>query len=297
MTETPPGREPLSQDALRAAAVRPGGLWSCLTVLAGTGSTNADLAAAAATGAPEGTVLLAERQDAGRGRLGRTWTSPPGASLLLSVLLRPAEGPDPIDPIRYGWLPLLMGVALVDAVREVASVDAVLKWPNDLLVGPVGRAGAGQAHQAGGRAKCAGILAELVPVGDGAPGVVVGVGLNVTLRAGELPRADATSLLLAGAQGAGLDRGRLLVALLGRLADRYRRLRADKGDPAELRAAYLGRCDTVGRQVRVELPTGKALTGTASDVDGDGRLVVTPATGAAVAVAAGDVVHVRPGRT
>lgn len=269
-------REPLSQDALRAAVIRPGGLWTALTALPVTGSTNADLAAAAATGAPEGTVLLAERQDAGRGRLGRTWTSPAGAGLILSVLLRPAEGPAPVSPTRYGWLPLLVGVALVDAVREVAGVDAGLKWPNDLLVG---------------RAKCAGILAELVPVGDGAPGVVIGVGLNVTLAADELPRADATSLALAGARGAGLDRARLLVALLGGIEQWYRRFR---GEPSGLREPYLARCGTVGRAVRVELPDGKALAGTATDVDGDGRLVVTPPGGAPVSVTAGDVVHVRP---
>jgi BirA family biotin operon repressor/biotin-[acetyl-CoA-carboxylase] ligase len=270
------GRAALSEDDLRAEVIRPGGLWTRLTVLPVTGSTNADLAAAAATGAPEGTVVLAERQDAGRGRLGRTWTSPPGAGLILSVLLRPAEGPDPVPPTRYGWLPLLVGVALVDAVREVAGVDTALKWPNDLMVGG---------------AKCAGILAELVPVGDGAPGVVIGVGLNVTMTADELPRPDATSLALAGAAGAGLERARLLVALLGGIERWYRRFKTDQEG---LREAYLGMCDTVGRAVRVELPDGKPLTGTATDVDGDGRLVVTPPGGAPVPVAAGDVVHVRP---
>ncbi len=300
MDETPPGREPLSQDALRAEVVGPGGPWAALTVLPDTGSTNADLAAAAQSGAPEGTVLLAERQHAGRGRLGRTWTSPPAAGLIFSLLLRPGDSETPggpagdgslvVPPTRYGWLPLLVGVAVTAAVRRVAGVEAALKWPNDLLVGPAGSTD---------RAKCAGILAELVPAGEGAPAVVVGVGLNVTLGADELPRADATSLALAGATGDGLDRGRLLVATLGEVAARYRRFRAAGGDPevSGLRAAYLGMCDTVGRVVRVELPAGKALTGAASDVDRDGRLVVTPAGGAPVAVAAGDVVHVRPDAT
>lgn len=294
MQDTASGREPLSQDALRAAVLRPGGLWTGLTVLPVTGSTNADLAAAAAGGAPEGAVVLAERQDAGRGRLGRGWASPAGAGLLVSVLLRPAEGgmadgsAGPVDPARYGWLPLLVGVALVEAVRRAAGVGAGLKWPNDLMVGPAGAVG--------GRAKCAGILAELVPVGDGAPGVVIGVGLNVTLRADELPRPDATSLLLAGARGGGLDRARLLAEVLAGIEGWYRRFRAAAGDPeaAGLRAAYLGMSDTVGRRVRVELPTGKTLAGVAADVDGDGRLVVTPPGGAPVPVAAGDVVHVRP---
>jgi BirA family biotin operon repressor/biotin-[acetyl-CoA-carboxylase] ligase len=317
--ETPSGREPLSQDALRAEVIRPGGLWTGLTVLPDTGSTNADLAAAAQSGAPEGTVLLAERQHAGRGRLGRTWTSPPAAGLILSLLLRPGDGEafgEPagatggpaapggptgvpggpvgdgssvVPPTRYGWLPLLVGVAVTAAVRRVAGVEAALKWPNDVLVGPAGSTD---------RAKCAGILAELVPAGEGAPALVVGLGLNVTLGADELPRADATSLALAGATGDGLDRRRLLVATLGEVAGWYRRFRAAGGDPevSGLRAAYLGMCDTVGRPVRVELPDGKPLSGTASNVDRDGRLVVTRRGAAPVAVAAGDVVHVRPDR-
>jgi BirA family biotin operon repressor/biotin-[acetyl-CoA-carboxylase] ligase len=290
--EVVPGREPLAAEALRREVVRPGGLWTELTVLAETGSTNADLAAGAAAGAPEGTVLLAERQHAGRGRLGRTWTSPPGAGLILSFLLRPGHT---VTPTRYGWLPLLAGTALVAAVRSVAGVDAALKWPNDLLVGPTG------TGPAGGRGKCAGILAELVPGnaagGVGALGAVVGIGLNVTLRTDELPRPDATSLALAGAAGARLDRGRLLVALLAEVAERYRRFRVAAGDPERsgLRAEYRSRCDTVGRAVRVELPDRGLLTGTAVDVDTDGRLVVAEPTGGRVTVAAGDVVHVRPG--
>ena len=97
-----------------------------------TGSTNADLLARAAAGEPEGAVLAAEHQSAGRGRLGRTWTSPPRAALTFSVLLRPSSVPR----ARLGWLPLLAGVAVAAAVRAVAAVDAQLKWPNDVLAGP-----------------------------------------------------------------------------------------------------------------------------------------------------------------
>ena len=121
----------LDEGALRAKAL--GGLWTAVDVVASTGSTNADLLAraVAAPDAPEGQVLVAEEQTAGRGRLGRSWTSVPGASLTFSVLLRPA----PVQAGRRGWLPLMTGVAVASAVRAVAGLDAVLKWPNDVLVG------------------------------------------------------------------------------------------------------------------------------------------------------------------
>src|SRR5207302_7075942 len=164
-------RPPLSAARLRAALVTPGGFWTDVQVKTETGSTNADAAAAARAGAPEGLVVVAESQTAGRGRLDRQWLSPPRAGLTLSVVLKP--------PSRYQWLPLLAGVALVETVRRPGELDAVLKWPNDLLID--------------GR-KCAGILAE--SVGDA---VVVGIGLNVTLREPELPRPDPTSFLLARA--------------------------------------------------------------------------------------------------
>ncbi|GAA4207617.1 biotin--[acetyl-CoA-carboxylase] ligase [Actinocatenispora rupis] len=284
------GRPPLSAERLATALVRPGGLWTELRVVAATGSTNTDVAAAAGAGVREGLVLVAERQDAGKGRLGRVWTSPARAGLHVSVLLRPGRADDaghpPVPAARYGWLPLLAGVALAGTVRRLAVVEAALKWPNDLLVGPVGERPAG---------KCAGILAEAVPDPDGSgPAVVLGIGLNVSLRADELPRADATSLALAGATLT--DRDPLLRGLLRDLASWYERFRAAAGDPvgSGLLARYREECATLGQQVRVELPDDTTLTGTASDVDADGRLVVTPAGGTPVTLAAGDVTHVRP---
>ena len=122
-------RPPLRASALSRALVAPGGVWSEVRVVAETGSTNADLAALARDGAPEGLVLVAERQTAGRGRLGRTWTAPARAGLTVSVLLRPS-----VPVARLGWLPLLAGLALAESVGRVAMVDAVVKWPNDLLV-------------------------------------------------------------------------------------------------------------------------------------------------------------------
>jgi BirA family biotin operon repressor/biotin-[acetyl-CoA-carboxylase] ligase len=279
-------RPPLSERSLQRAVVVPGGLWQRIEVRAETASTNADVAASATSGAPEGLVVVAEQQRDGRGRLGRSWVSPPRAGLMLSVLLRPGVA----DPGRgwagvpsrdYGWLPLIAGVALLDTVTRFAQVDAALKWPNDLLI-----------RVDGVESKCAGILAEVVsgPI----PSVVLGIGLNVTTRADELPESAGlppTSLKLAGA--ASTDRDPLLRALLRSIADRYGAWRSAGGDVAAsgLLAAYRDGCATIGRQVRVLVPDG-ALTGEVSTVDADGRLVIRTPEGER-RVAAGDVVHVR----
>jgi BirA family biotin operon repressor/biotin-[acetyl-CoA-carboxylase] ligase len=269
-------RPPLSPVALRRALVVPGGLWTDLRVVAETGSTNADVMAAAQAGAPEGLVIVAEQQSAGRGRLDRRWQAPAQAALTLSVLLRPAAG-------RVSWLPLLAGVALADAVGRLAEVEAALKWPNDLLVRLPG----------GGWGKCAGILAEA-----GADAVVLGIGLNVLQRADELPPPldpsafPPTSLALAGATLS--DRPPLLKALLRALADRYRVYQAAGGDPVEsgLVEAYRERCATIGQPVTVSLPGGGQRRGQACDIDADGRLVIADGVGTH-ALAAGDVHHVR----
>jgi len=265
---------PLSEAAVRAAVVRPGGLWRSVEVVPVTGSTNADLLARAAAGDPEGAVLAAEHQDAGRGRLGRTWVSPPRAALTFSVLLRPAAVPR----ARLGWLPLLAGVAVAAAVRDLTAVDARLKWPNDVLAGP---------------AKLAGILAEAA--GDA---VVVGVGLNVSAGPDGLPppgpgALPATSLRLQGSPN--LDRDRLLAGILAGLERRYLTWSRDFGDTERtgLRAEYTDLCATLGRNIRVELPGGRFHDGVAAGVDADGRLLVSMPPGADLPVAAGDVVHLR----
>src|SRR5712671_2426001 len=128
---TSPDRPALDEASLRRALVRPGGLWRAVEVTASTASTNADLLAQAAGGAPEGIVLAAEEQSAGRGRMGRAWVSPPRAGLTFSLLVRPATVP----PARRGWLSLLTGVAVASAVTAVTGVDTRLKWPNDVLAG------------------------------------------------------------------------------------------------------------------------------------------------------------------
>ena len=259
----------LSAGRVAEAACGDGRLWTEVRVVAETGSTNADTLRAAGAGAPEGLVIAAEAQTAGRGRQGRCWVSLPGAALTFSVLLRPAA----IPPAARGWLPLLAGVAAATAIRAMTGVDARLKWPNDILAGD---------------RKLAGILAE--QAGDA---VVVGIGINVGGAAGVLPVPTATSLDACGAAGA--DRSELLAALLGQLEHRYLAWAGAHGDPADsgLRDAYLGLSATVGRTVRVELPGGRCLAGVATGIDGAGRLLVAAQGGTETAVSAGDVIHLR----
>ncbi|WP_282792842.1 biotin--[acetyl-CoA-carboxylase] ligase [Streptomyces sp. CC224B] len=266
-------RPPLNAAALRRALVRDGGLYRSLDVVQSTGSTNNDLAGRA-DALPEGAVLVAEEQSAARGRLDRRWSAPARSGLFFSVLLKPAEVP--VE--RWGWLPLLTGVAVATGLSRAAGVDTALKWPNDLLVTVDGE-----------ERKAGGILAERA----GADGVVVGIGVNVTLRADELPVPHAGSLALAGAQGT--DRDPLLRAVLRGLEQWYGDWRAAGGDPAAcgLQETYAAGCATLGRRVRAELPGGRAVSGEAVAVDGDGRLVLATADGVREPVAAGDVVHVR----
>ncbi|HTY70869.1 MAG TPA: biotin--[acetyl-CoA-carboxylase] ligase [Actinomycetes bacterium] len=254
--------------------LRPGGPWTRLAFVAETGSTNTDLAHWAREGRAEaGTVLVTELQRAGKGRQGRGWQAPPGRALTFSSLLHP-KVPAP----RWGWLPLLAGISLRDAVTEATGVSARLKWPNDLLA-PDGR-------------KLAGVLAERVEVGEAAL-AVIGIGLNVSQRDDELPAPSATSLVLAGAGE--VDRESLLARILDELGARLLAWEAAGGDPDQgLRKAYRQCSATLGTLVRVALPTGDVLAGTALDVDHEGCLVVRPEGSAeVVAVAAGDVVHVR----
>ncbi|WP_438486129.1 biotin--[acetyl-CoA-carboxylase] ligase [Streptomyces sp. S186] len=267
------GRPPLNANALRRALVRPGSLWSSLDVVPATGSTNTDLAErAAAGGLREGTVLVAEEQTAARGRLDRRWSAPPRSGLFVSVYLTPAVPAD-----RWGWLPLLTGVATAAALARTAGVDTSLKWPNDLLV-----------TVDGAERKAGGILAERA-----ADGVVLGIGLNVSLTADELPVPTAGSLALAGA--ANTDRDPLLRAVLRSLEEWYGEWQAADGDPGgcRLQAAYAAGCATLGRRVRALLPGDRSIEGEAVALDADGRLVLATADGVQQPVGAGDIVHLR----
>ncbi|MFF8655061.1 biotin--[acetyl-CoA-carboxylase] ligase [Streptomyces huasconensis] len=272
-------RPPLNAASLRRTLLREGGLWSSLDVVPRTGSTNTDLVARA-DGLAEGAVLVAEEQSAARGRLDRQWSAPARSGLFFSVLLKPAEVP--VE--RWGWLPLLTGVAVATGLSRVAGVDTALKWPNDLLV-TVGD----QERKAGG------ILAERAGAAGGSGGgVVIGIGLNVTLREDELPVPTAGSLALAGATTT--DRDPLLRAVLRSLEQWYGVWRGAGGDPAasRLQEAYAAGCATLGRRVRAELPGDRAIVGEAVAVDGDGRLVLATEAGVQEPVGAGDIVHLRP---
>jgi len=223
-------------------------------------STNRYLVDEARAGAPAGLVAVADHQTAGRGRLGRVWVAPPGASLLTSVLLRPALPPD-----RRHLLVTAAGLAMAEAVEATTGVVAGMKWPNDLLVGD---------------RKLCGILAEAA--GDA---LVVGLGVNVEWA--DVPAeltAVATACNLEG--GRPTDRRTLLDAFLGRYAARLADLDTARRD-------YEARLVTLGRRVRVE-QAARVLVGVARGIDDDGRLLVESDAGDTEAVAVGDVVHVRP---
>jgi BirA family biotin operon repressor/biotin-[acetyl-CoA-carboxylase] ligase len=269
MSSDGPSRPSLDPSALRAAPS-----WTRVEVLEEAGSTNAVVAERAQTtgraGAPHGLVVVTEHQTAGRGRLGRTWETPPRAALTFSVLVRP--GPEAAGS-PWPLLPLLTGVAVVDGITSAGGPRCGLKWPNDVLVDDL---------------KVGGLLAERIDTPDG-PAAVLGVGLNVTTAADELPVPTASSLLLA--TGSAPGREALLVAVLdrlGQLLDDW-----SHGGSSALLAAYRERCVTLGRRVRAELPGGTSVQGEAIRVDGDGALVLRTPQGERI-ISAGDVVHVRP---
>ena len=233
-------------------------------------STNDWLLAQARAGAGARTVAVADHQSAGKGRLGRRWEAPPGRSLLVSVLLRPVAPPGALFAVTAA-----LALAAVEGCAAVAGVEPGIKWPNDLLIG---------------EEKVAGILAESDPAAPGGrPGstaVVAGLGCN--LDWGDLPGATC----LAAHAGRPVDRDALLDALLDALAPRVAMLDSEDGRRrtlGELRA----RCVTLGRRVQLATAGAGTLTGTATAIDADGRLVVTTRAGD-VGVAAGDVVHLRP---
>ncbi|MDV6267155.1 biotin--[acetyl-CoA-carboxylase] ligase [Rhodococcus globerulus] len=272
-------RPPLDQASLRRALVRSDGnsdaraFWNRLDVVESTGSTNADLLARASDPGADRHVLIAEHQESARGRHARTWVSPAQAQISMSVLL----GMPGLNLADMGWLPLLTGIAVVDALRTVAEVPAELKWPNDVLIGDK---------------KVAGILAEVARTTP-EPAVVVGIGLNVSLGAEELPVPTATSLLLENAET--VDRDTLVRALARELARQFRGWENSGWDTGALAAEYRERCGTLGKRVRAVLPGDKEVFGTATDIDTSGRVVIEieGSGGETFAVAAGDITHLR----
>ena len=232
-------------------------------------STNRYLLDEARAGAPEGLVAVADHQTAGRGRLGRTWTAPPGASLLTSILLRPE-----LDALHL--VTVAVALAAADACRSLSAVEPGLKWPNDLVVDD---------------RKLAGVLAEADLGPAAGPSVVVGIGINVNWPDGPPPElvGIATALNLCG--GRPVERPALLVEMLHGLEDRYSGLDRLEGRQV-VASEYRRRCVTIGRRVRVEL-SDETFVGEAVDVSDEGHLLVS--TDACLRrVSAGDVVHLRP---
>ena len=265
-----PLRAPFDTQSLRGLVLGPPSPWRRLDVVSETGSTNADLVSRAMAGEDiDGAVLIAEHQTSGRGRNGREWSAIPGAQILFSVGVATHAVPTDV----WGWLPLAAGVAVADAVSAVSGIDARLKWPNDVLAD-------------GG--KLAGILAEAVPTRGR---IVVGIGVNVTLRSAEVPDVGIASLLELGVEAPDRDRlmRRLLLELGGRIAE-WRQISAGS---SKLIVDYRARSATIGSRVCATLPGGRRIVGVARDVDDQGRLVVD-AGGESVAISAGDVVHLRP---
>ncbi|MHB1489055.1 MAG: biotin--[acetyl-CoA-carboxylase] ligase [Cellulomonas sp.] len=285
----PQTRPALRASVLREVLVAPGGPLARLDVVDRTGSTNVDLAAALARdpgSMPDRTLLVAELQDAGRGRAGRQWEAPARSSLAVSFLLRPG----PTVPIpTFGWLPLLAGLAAVTALRAATGADARLKWPNDLLVG------APDAVELPGwdtDRKVGGILSELVTTSAG-PVALLGIGINVSQSRGELPVESAASLLTTGLGE--IDRESLLVALVSAVIGVDLRWREAHGDAvaAGLADECAAVCGTLGRKVHVDLPGDVVIEGQALALGPDGSLVVEDTSGRVRSVLAGDVRHLR----
>jgi BirA family biotin operon repressor/biotin-[acetyl-CoA-carboxylase] ligase len=236
------------------------------------GSTNDHLKAMSADAdVPEGVVLLADYQSAGRGRLDRRWDAPPGAALLFSVLLRPEW-----SAVRALWLVMLAGLAAVEAIEAVAGLPARLKWPNDIVL-----------DQGGRWRKAGGLLVDTALDNDGRlASAVLGLGLNVNIPVAALPPAamPPTSLMIAA--GRPVARRPLLVALLESLERRYEAARRGESPLAEWKARLV----TLGQAVTVSpASAGEPLAGTAEDTDEWGRLLVRDDTGRLHTVAAGDV--------
>lgn len=235
-------------------------------------STNRALLDEARKGAPEGLVFVADHQTAGRGRLDRTWEAPAGSSLLVSVLLRPQVALD-----EAHLTTAVVAIAASEACAEVAGFRPLLKWPNDLVVDD---------------RKLAGILAEAVVAGSRLDAMVVGMGLNVNWPSPLPESLAATATACNQVAGREIDRPALLVRFLQRLDEHYGAL----CEPGGWRGVLVNErrlSATLGRDVRVELPSGGELVGRAVEITRDGNLMVETAGGGMTRVSVGDIVHLR----
>jgi BirA family transcriptional regulator, biotin operon repressor / biotin---[acetyl-CoA-carboxylase] ligase len=270
---TPAAFQPLNaQNIQRALSTKIFG--RTLHALGEVASTNTHAAALAQNGAPHGTVVVAESQTAGRGRLGRQWHSPSGKNLYCSILLRSMPAREQ-QPLWLSWIPLIAALAASRAVQVVANLKVVVKWPNDILIG---------------NRKLGGILCESSGVGTAHAIVIVGIGLNVNVRRDEFPvelREIATSLTIESQHPC--DRTAILAALLAELETRCESFLA--GNHEDILNEYMLRCATIGRQVRIELAHEEQMDGTAESIQADGSLRIIRKDRTTVDIRAGDVIH------
>jgi BirA family biotin operon repressor/biotin-[acetyl-CoA-carboxylase] ligase len=237
------------------------------------GSTNEVLKELAAQGAPEGTLVIADEQTAGRGRLGRKWLAPPDTSLLMSLLFRPdpsgrASGRS-LAPNQAPRLTMICSLAIADAVEGLMGLSVGLKWPNDIFI---------RGKKAGG------ILTESGITGGRLDYVVVGMGLNVNLAVSTLPELRGTATSLSQELGREVSRLELLWRILEGIEARYNSLRSGESPHEE----WAARLINLGRQVQVTTPHG-VLVGWAEGMDADGALVLRTADGQRRRILAGDV--------
>ncbi len=244
-------------------------------------STNSYAVQLAEKGTSHGTVVLADSQTAGKGRLGRDWHSPANMNVYFSIILA-QQPPQPF----ISWIPLATGIAMAETIEEIATLKVRLKWPNDLLCNNL---------------KIGGILCESSTKGPNGQTVVVGVGLNVNCREIHFPtdlKEIATSLAIQA--GCSIDRHRLLTTFFSKLEFYYERVL--DSDLPNLQSGYASRCSTLGRHIQVSFPDSKVIEGIASHIGNEGELHMIPSNRSfdstnkkpsTISIRAGDVIHLR----
>ena len=232
-------------------------------------------------GIPNGTVILANHQTAGKGRLGRTWHSPANSNLYLSIILNqtPAQA-------LISWIPLMAGVAVAEAIEEVSNLSVALKWPNDIV---------------SGAKKLGGVLCEGKTKGPNGWGAIVGIGINVNSKKFHFPhhlQGIATSLAMETTRQ--FDRLVLAATLLSKMECLYECLLA--ADLQTVRSSYVSHSSTLGRHVQVRFLNGEVKEGFAHDIGSEGELQLIPSTPKTVSttpppspieIRAGDITHLR----
>ncbi len=285
-TNDPPPADPLDIDRLRAS-LQTQAVGRSLRYASSRTSTNADALAylqqLTGPATPQGTVILADCQTAGRGRRGRTWHSPAQGNIYMSVIVVPDPGAKRMGP-WLSWIPLFSALAVADCLSGCANLAVSVKWPNDLLIGDK---------------KIGGILCEQTTTADRTPAIVIGIGLNVNAAPDSFPeelKAGATTL--AAEAGRRFDRVTILADLLLRLEQRMDRLFHD--GPSGMIDEFTRRCSTLGKTVCVTLEENGIVQGIAESIGPDGCLCLRVTSDASSAlphrlleIRSAEVIHLR----